>query len=167
MTTTKNTTAIERRIARRESLAATLKTLAVSIEKLGASGDLVREAATELLIGNTELVLGQDWATDPKPALPPNPTKPMFAEAGRLMREMQPDLERHVATMIGANVRKPVALPPGARFVPGTPEVTDEMVDRAVEGYDAYTCGYTGSFGPEFCRASMRFALEQALWVQP
>lgn len=36
--------------------------------------------------------------------------KPMFAEAGRLMREMQPDLERNVAGMIQGHIERTDAL---------------------------------------------------------
>lgn len=63
-TQTKNTTAAERRIARRQQLAEALNTAAVAVERLGARGDFMREAATELLIGNTEIVLGQQWAVE-------------------------------------------------------------------------------------------------------
>lgn len=213
MTTTKNTTPTERRIGRREALATSLKTLAVTIEKLGANAGFVREAATELLIGNVHLVLEEALASDDAslrdamkrdpietgrttvtvgavnipgrrepgialqassdgrlaPARPPiRPVKVLISGPQGSGKSRLADLVREQLEPIdGVEIIEGLELPPGARFVPDPPEITDAMVDRAVDAWQQF---WSGLFYTDFAvaqRDAIRHVLQQALAVKP
>lgn len=66
-TETKNTTPVERRIARRAELAETLRAFAGVLNRHGYEARAILDAATELLIANTETLVAQPWATDDNP----------------------------------------------------------------------------------------------------
>lgn len=146
MEQTKNTTAVERRIARRAQLAEQLTSMATVLRQHGFEGKSLDIAAIELKLMNTEDVLSQSWASDPpaKPTMPPSrdvpewrdpgKPKPMFAEAGRIMRDAQPDLERQVVGMIQSHIELTDALlaaKPGPSLRDGDPlkAIHDEMLE--------------------------------------
>lgn len=210
-TQTKNTTAVERRIERRQILADTLTKLAGLIEQvLKADGTILRDAATELLIGNTEILLAQQWATDKvdrqaldvfQRAIDAKPGEPagVTVKIGELPLPWQRDTR--VTLQTGTDGRlEPAAKPQGGRLVrwlvvlPGgsnawcsCPEHAEEykksqpgsrivkmveatvdgaMIDRAADGWEQYTGGFTGAHNRAFRREAMTFALQQALKVR-
>jgi hypothetical protein len=195
MKQTKNTTAAERRIARRQVLADTLKKLADLLEEPGlrADGTVLREAATELLIGNTEILLAQPWESDPKPAANLNepfgtaeqfdPAKP-YTDAAQQFAGHQFSPARGEDWAREIKPGEVTVEPPPLSAVPltfddgyragyrmgrehaGTPQVTDAMVDRAVDGWQQWWNDHKGGHASDSSRAPMRHALEQALGVR-
>jgi hypothetical protein len=184
-TETKNTTAIERRIARRAKLAEELRGFAAILNRHGYDSQPLREAAAQLHIANADDILAQPWAADQ------NPAKPTFALAAQLMREMQPDLERAVDGMVRAftDRTKPEGPACQACGYPGqvyqeerfacpnchgeglddvvqiVPEITDAMVARALDGWEQWWNGYPLPSEKTARRYAMRHALAQALGV--
>lgn len=61
-----------------------------------------------------------------------------------------------------------VPLPPGVRFIPDAPEITDAMVERAVDGWDQYWNGYSPAKSEmeHAKREALRHVLQQALGVR-
>lgn len=147
-TQTKNTTAVERRIARRQALADALNTAAKAVEAIGARSDFIREAATELLIGNTEILLAQQWATDD-------------GKPGQVRQVGPAGVVRYVDP--------PTAGEPTCRcfgLAVVAPAVDEVMVGRALDAWEQYAGCFTGTHDYLFRRTAMKFALEQALKVR-